>query len=126
MQGIGVSGPTRLTANEVAIGLTLPRSADVILRQRLTPAAFQRASLLAVAFDPDAAVQAGALDEVVDEAAFGQRVDEVARMLTQLDIAAQRATKARVRAHLHGELAAAISLDRAEFESQLVGVGAGD
>jgi enoyl-CoA hydratase len=49
---IATTAPARLTANEVAIGLTVPRAATEILRQRLTPAAFQRATLLAEVFDP--------------------------------------------------------------------------
>jgi len=35
--------PFKLTANEVAIGLTMPHSATAILRQRLSPSAFNRA-----------------------------------------------------------------------------------
>ncbi|HEY6177650.1 MAG TPA: crotonase/enoyl-CoA hydratase family protein, partial [Kofleriaceae bacterium] len=35
---IGAAGPFRITANEVAIGLTMPRAAIAICRQRLAPA----------------------------------------------------------------------------------------
>jgi enoyl-CoA hydratase len=49
---IGGAGEYKLTANEVAIGLTMPRAAIEILRQRLTPAAFNRATLLAEVFRP--------------------------------------------------------------------------
>ncbi len=49
---VGASGPYRLQANEVAIGLTLPHAAVEVLRQRLTPAAFDRAAILAEAFGP--------------------------------------------------------------------------
>jgi enoyl-CoA hydratase len=34
---IGAAGPYRITANEVAIGLTMPRAAIEICRQRLAP-----------------------------------------------------------------------------------------
>ena len=44
---IGVNGPFRLVANEVAIGLTMPRAAIEICRQRLTPSHFNRAVILA-------------------------------------------------------------------------------
>ena len=39
---LGVDGPFRLTANEVAIGLTMPHAAVEICRQRLSPAAFNQ------------------------------------------------------------------------------------
>lgn len=39
---IGVSGPYRLTANEVAIGFTMPRTAVEVCRQRLVPGYFNR------------------------------------------------------------------------------------
>ena len=35
---VGAGGPYKITANEVAIGLTMPRAAVEICRQRLTPA----------------------------------------------------------------------------------------
>ncbi len=58
---IGAEGTYKITANEVAIGMTLPRSAIEILRQRLTPAAFTRASILAEVFSPINAVDCGLL-----------------------------------------------------------------
>jgi enoyl-CoA hydratase len=115
---IAASTPARLSANEVAIGLTLPRSAEVILRHRLTPAAFERAALLAVTFDPQAAVEAGALDEVTDPGALDARVDELARQMAGLDVAAQRATKRRIRVGVVDALGAAMAADRAESEGR--------
>jgi enoyl-CoA hydratase len=56
---VGASGTFKITANEVVIGMILPRTAIEICRQRLTPAAFNRAALLAEVFDPQAAVGAG-------------------------------------------------------------------
>ena len=44
---IGVNGPFRLVANEVAIGLTMPQTAIEICRQRLAPSHFNRAIILA-------------------------------------------------------------------------------
>ena len=57
---------SRLQANEVAIGLTMPYSAVAILRYRLTPAAFDRAVGLAEVFAPIDAVAAGWLDAIVE------------------------------------------------------------
>ncbi|MSV59727.1 MAG: crotonase/enoyl-CoA hydratase family protein, partial [Actinobacteria bacterium] len=64
---IGVRGNFRYTANEVAIGMTMPFSTIEILRQRVTPAALTRSVLLAEIFTPDNAVETGFLDLVVDE-----------------------------------------------------------
>jgi enoyl-CoA hydratase len=121
---VGVRGSAKVSANEVAIGLTLPRSADVILRHRLTPAAHQRAALLAQSFTPDEAVAAGFLDELVDDdAGLDRRVRELAHALTLLDAGSHRDTKRRVRAVLLEQLDRAIADDRAEFDGRLASVG---
>ena len=56
---IGVAGRYKITANEVAIGLTLPRAAIEICRQRLTPAHFSRATVLAEVFPPSGRGRSG-------------------------------------------------------------------
>lgn len=116
---VGAAGPYRLVANEVAIGLTLPHAAVEVLRQRLTPAAFERAALLAEVFDPAGAVPAGFLDEVVEPDAVVARAHEVARHAAGLDLAAHAATKQRVRRPTLDALRAAIEADRADLEAQL-------
>jgi enoyl-CoA hydratase len=116
---LAVNGPTRLTANEVAIGLTMPRTATELLRQRLVPAAFQRAVLLAEVFDPPEAARAGFVDEVVDQEELDSRIDTIVSELVQLDVNAQRATKQRTRAPLLATIKDAIAADRAEYEAQL-------
>jgi enoyl-CoA hydratase len=68
---IGVEGPYRVVANEVAIGLTMPRAAIEICRLRLAPAHFQRAVLLAETYTPSDGVAAGFLDRVVPDTALG-------------------------------------------------------
>src|SRR5271170_5285680 len=72
---IGASGPYKLTANEVAIGLTMPRAAVEICRQRLAPAYFNRAVILAESFSPEVGFTAGFLDQVVE----GSKVQDVAK-----------------------------------------------
>ena len=54
---VGAAGPYKLAANEVAIGLTMPRAAIELLRQRLAPAHFNRAVTLAEPFSPENAVE---------------------------------------------------------------------
>ena len=64
---IGVDGVYKIVANEVAIGITMPRSALEICRQRLAPAHFNRAMLTSETYTPAAAIAAGFLDRVVPE-----------------------------------------------------------
>ena len=117
---LGVNGPVRLTANEVAIGLTMPRAAIELLRQRLVPAAFQRAVLLAETFDPSEAAKIGLLDEVADRDELDHRIGTITSSMVRLDIDAQRATKQRLRAPLLAVLENAIGADRSEYEERLV------
>ena len=112
---IGVTGSFRFTANEVAIGLTMPRAAVEICRQRLAPAQFNRAVMLAETFSPKEAVEAGFLDRVVDPADLQQSARDTALLLCSLDLQAHRLTKQRARAHLLHDLRAAIDEDGAEF-----------
>ena len=49
---LGAEGAFKFVANEVAIGMTLPRPALEICRNRLAPAQFQRAMLLSEVFSP--------------------------------------------------------------------------
>ena len=95
---IGADGPFRIQANEVAIGLTMPHAAVQICRHRLTPAHFNRAVILAEAYSPDGAVEAGFLDRVVDPPALKAEAAETATRLAALDRGAHAATKLRARA----------------------------
>jgi enoyl-CoA hydratase len=111
---IGVAGaPHKIVANEVAIGLTMPRAAVEIARQRLTPAPFQRAMNLAETFNPDSAVGAGFLDMVVAAGELLETAQTAASDLGGLDLAAHAATKQRTR-DLRG-IRAAVDADRADF-----------
>jgi len=108
---VGVPGAYTLTANEVAIGLTMPRAAVEILRQRLTPAAFNRAVTLAEPFSPDSALAAGFLDRLADPDVLLDVAHEVAIALTKLDLDAHAASKRRARASTLAALRAAIAAD---------------
>jgi enoyl-CoA hydratase len=94
---IGADGPYKITANEVAIGMTLPLAAVELLRSRLTPAAFQRAVGLAAIFSPTDAVVAGYLDQTVAPEALLPAAQEAARALTELHQDAHAASKLRAR-----------------------------
>ena len=116
---IGVTGPFRITANEVAIGLTMPRAAIEICRQRLAPAQFSRAVMLAELFSPDEAVLAGFLDQVVASSELEEAAFVVARRFVELDRQAHKATKLRARTRILCDLRAAIEQDDAELRGAL-------
>ncbi|MBW1761659.1 MAG: crotonase/enoyl-CoA hydratase family protein [Deltaproteobacteria bacterium] len=94
---IGVDGPFRIGMNEVAIGMTLPYFAVEIARQRLTPAYFNRGTILAEMYSPQEAVSPGFLDRVVAADQLLVTARETAAALTKLDMPAHAATKLRVR-----------------------------
>jgi len=112
---IGVAGRYKITANEVAIGLTLPRAAIEICRQRLTPAHFSRATVLAEVFPPAGAVEAGFLDRVVEAAEFDQELATALAGIAQLDMMAHAATKLRVRKQALAAIHEAIELESASY-----------
>lgn len=114
---IGVTGEARLTANEVAIGLSMPRAAIEICRQRLTPAAFTRVVMLSEPFSGQHAVGAGLLDAVVDPSELQARAHEVATALRGLDMRAHASTKLRARAPVLETLHAAIEQDDADLRA---------
>lgn len=112
---IGVDGPYKITANEVAIGLTMPQAAVEICRQRLSPAHFNRATVLAEVFSPHDAVGAGFLDRIVDGTEIDEAVGTVAAQLVQLDRAAHAATKLRARKRALEAIRAAIQRDSEDY-----------
>ena len=89
---------SRCQAIEVAIGMTIPISAIEIMRQRLTPAAFQRATALASTFVGDDAIAAGWLDEIVESDQVLARAQQVAaEAAATLHAGAHLATKLKAR-----------------------------
>jgi enoyl-CoA hydratase len=112
---IGAEGPYKITANEVAIGMSIPVAAIEICRQRLSPTHLSRALTLAETFPPAEAAAAGFLDLVVPEPELADAAAAAASRLAALDRAAHAATKLRVR----GATAAAI---RADLEATSAGL----
>lgn len=113
---IGTHGDYRLHANEVEIGLPLPRFAVEICRQRLTPAAFSRATVLADPYNPGEAREAGILDILVAREDLMKEAREKATSMARLNRTAHTATKLRVRADALGALRTAIEADVAEWK----------
>jgi enoyl-CoA hydratase len=115
---VGITGPYKITANEVAIGLTMPRAAVEICRQRLTPAHFNRAVILAETFTPADAVAAGFLDRTVDASSVHEVARGVAAQASTLDRSAHEATKRRARAQALSAIRSAIDADAAAYSVQ--------
>ena len=114
---VGAAGPYKLMANEVALGLRFPYAAMPILRSRLTPSAFSRATLLSEQFSPDNAVETGWLDRVVAADEVEATALELARSLTALDVSIHAASKRRIRQSTLDDLARAIEADAQGIEA---------
>ncbi len=108
---IGSQGDFKVSANEVAIGLPLPRVAEEMLRHRLRPADFQRAAVLAEYFPVAQAKDAGFFDQLVAPDQLMTTAQELARAFSKLDMRAHRVTKLRVRKNLVRTIRRSIPLD---------------
>ncbi len=108
---LGSRGDFKISANEVAIGLTMPRVAAAMLRHRLNPAAYQRAVTLSEYFDVEAALNAGFFDELVDTIDLMPRAEACADRFKELDPRAHTASKRRIRAALIRKIRFSIPLD---------------
>ena len=117
---IGSRGDFKIAANEVAIGLTMPRVAAATLRHRLNPAAFQRAVTLSEYFDVESALSAGFFDVLVDPIELISRAENCADEFGKLDVPAHTASKRRVRAALIRKIRFGIPLDL--LDAALIGL----
>ena len=108
---IGSRGDFRISANEVAIGLTMPRVAAAMLRHRLDPAAYQRAVVLSEQFDPESALNEGFFDELADADDLMTRAACHAGEYGKLDMRAHATSKRRIRAALIRKIRFGIPLD---------------
>ena len=104
----------RIVTNEVAIGLTMPAAGIELCRQRLAPAHFVRAAILAEDYTPATAVDAGFLDRTVPGDLMPEAI-AVATRLAKLDPEAHFRTKRKARRRLLRKLRKAIFLDRVSF-----------
>ena len=117
---IGSRGDFKIAANEVAIGMTMPRVAAATLRNRLTPAAFQRAVTLSQYFDPESALKAGFFDELVDPAELMLRAEARVNDATKLDQRAHTVSKRRIRKALVRKIRFSVPLDL--LDAALIGL----
>ena len=117
---IGIKGNYRYTANEVAIGMTMPFSTIEILRQRVTPAALTRSVLLAEVFTPDNAVETGFLDLVVEEAELMPTAIAFAKSTSALNAGAHTSSKKRLRADVLAAIREGLAKDSVGWAKQFV------
>ncbi|MEM9386483.1 MAG: crotonase/enoyl-CoA hydratase family protein [Pseudomonadota bacterium] len=108
---IGTRGEFKISANEVAIGMPMPRAAASVLEHRLAPAAYQRAVTLAHHFDVESAHQAGFFDEVADVDGLMPLAQQRAREFAALDDWAHKVSKRQIRRSLTGRIRRQIPLD---------------
>ncbi|NNL11586.1 MAG: crotonase/enoyl-CoA hydratase family protein [Pseudomonadales bacterium] len=112
---IGVDGNYKMSANEVAIGITLPRTAIEICRNRLAPAHLIRATLTSEVYSPAQAVDAGMLDELVAQDELLERALAKAIEFTALNNEAYIASKKLLRSQLTQTIAETIQADEKTF-----------
>ena len=107
----GVPGPYTYVANEVAIGIPMPRVACEVLRLRLNPAARERAVTLSEEFSPEQALQVGFIDALVPAEQLLETARDKAAALLDLDSEAHTMSKRRLRADTLRNIRRAIPLD---------------
>jgi enoyl-CoA hydratase len=105
---IGIHGNYKIGLNEVAIGMTLPYFGVELAKARLSKPHINNAVGLARLYNATGAVEAGYLDEAVNEDELMPRAIALAEQLAQLDMNAHKHTKARVREDLNTALDSAL------------------
>jgi enoyl-CoA hydratase len=95
---VGVAGDFKIGLNEVRIGLTLPYFGIAIARHRLPRPYFDRCTVTGAILDPEEALAAGFLDELVAPEELVDRARAAAEELKGVNQVAHAATKLRIRA----------------------------
>ncbi len=116
---IGATGEFKIGLNEVGIGMTLPIFAVELARARLSRRHFERATIQAELYAPDAAVDAGFLDRAVAPPAVFDTALAEARRLAELAQPAFQNTKLRS----HADVAAGIRASLANDLKAIAGFG---
>jgi enoyl-CoA hydratase len=117
------AGSYKWMANEVAIGLVMPRTAIELLRVRLTPAAVDKAVALSHQFGPSDAIASGYFDELVPPDDVVEKATAVARAALSLNAHAHAASKERTRAPAIAAIARAIQEDDDDFDRWMAASG---
>lgn len=94
---IGITGEFSIGLNEVAIGLSLPPFALMLVNARINTRHRTNAAISATMYSPEEAINVGFLDEVVEPRDLMARVMEKAASLLQLDAKAFAGVKQSMR-----------------------------
>jgi enoyl-CoA hydratase len=94
---IGTRGNYKITLPETAIGMEVPPTMLELAASRIPPGFMTRAAIQSEVFDPDQAVPAGFLDEVVEAGELDKRAFSVAEKLAQLPAREYAANKLATR-----------------------------
>jgi enoyl-CoA hydratase len=109
---VGARGEFRIGLIETQIGMVLPRWAVELSEERLSKRHFQQATVGARIYDPDAAADAGFLDEVVPADSLLDVAHTEAKRWAELPRAAYAGQVRMNRGERLGRLADAIAADR--------------
>ena len=112
---VGVDQGARIQIIEVQIGMTLPRFAIEVVRQRLAPAHAHLGAVTAEPYTPQQALVAGFLDAVAPADSLLAMARERAARLVKLHPESFAATKLRLRQPALASLRDAIRDDQAEW-----------
>ena len=109
---IGTRGAYKITLPETAIGMDLPPVLLALTASRIPPQYMTRVAIQSEVFDPEQAVVAGFLDEVVDADALDARALAVAEQLLQLPQKQYAANKLSARKNALSDMRAALDAMR--------------
>ena len=109
---IGVEGAFSIGLNEVKIGMTMHHVGIALARDRLTKPVFQRSVINAEMFNPQSALVAGFLDQVVSAEQLMATANAVAQEFKKLNMKAHAQTKLKVRKDFLEALDDAITTDK--------------
>lgn len=108
---LGTRGDFKISANEVALGLTMPRVAAAMLKHRLRPAAYQRAVNLSEYFAVEDALDAGFFDALAEPKDLLPQARAKAEEFAALDMTAHTNSKRRIRGPLIRYVKRSVPLD---------------
>ncbi len=108
---IGSEGAFKIGLNEVAIGMTMHYAGVELARNRIPRNYLTRSVINAELFDPETAVLAGFLDQVVEEQQLMATAQKLAKQMLALDMTAHHGTKLKERKEILAALDAAIEVD---------------
>jgi enoyl-CoA hydratase len=108
---VAAEGDYRIGMNEVAIGITPPRWAIELARQRLTPAYLSRTVVTGEMFGPAEAVTAGFFDRLVPAADLERTAQEAAQAITKIHLGNHAVAKQRLRGEVIAKIRRVIDED---------------